>query len=347
MARSNRLFDELVTDEGRVPRERKRGAGLLDQRDTELSELASGSIEDKTQRWVDPACCRMWPRHNRRYDLLTQARCQDLIDGFKAQGRQEFPAIVRKVDGDPAIHYEVVCGARRHWTVTWLRANNYPEFRFLVEVRDLTDEQAFRLSDIENRDSLDLSDYERAVDYKDALGRYYENQKQMARRLEVSEAWLSRYLDLAALPGEVVAAFGDVTAIRVKHGRDLKPALKDRRWREKVLTAARSVEARQRQRAGEGRGLLPGAQVVRELAATVRSTNPVPRPALAEYRAGTGKVMLSVGRASGRGLTLRIPGNSGASADELLDACRAALKAHYPARLSGDNSDPNALNNNE
>ena len=94
--------------------------------------------------------------------------------------------------------------------MSWLRAHNYPEFRFLVEVRDLTDEQAFRLSDIENRDNLDLSDYERAVDYKDALGRYYASQKEMAARLEVSEAWLSRYLDLAALPPRSSARSGDV-----------------------------------------------------------------------------------------------------------------------------------------
>ena len=106
--------------------------------------------------------------------------------------------------------------------MTWLRENDYPEFRFLIDVRDLTDEQAFRLSDIENRDHLDLSDYERAVDYRDALKRYYRSQKEMAARLEVSEAWLSRYLDLASLPQEVVRAFGDVTEMRVKHGRDLK-----------------------------------------------------------------------------------------------------------------------------
>ncbi len=51
-------------------------------------------------------------------------------------------------------------GARRHWTVTWLRANNYPEFRFLVEPRELTDEEAFRLADLENRSAKDLSDYD-------------------------------------------------------------------------------------------------------------------------------------------------------------------------------------------
>ena len=63
---------------------------------------------------------------------------------------------------------EVICGARRHWTITWLRANNYPRFRYLIEERELTDEEAFRLADIENRDREDISDYERAVDYVEA-----------------------------------------------------------------------------------------------------------------------------------------------------------------------------------
>lgn len=327
MADSNRLFDQLAADVARAPRERARGVGLLDQRDSELSELTSGTIEDRVHRWVDPATCRMWPRHNRRYDLLTQARCQDLIDGFRAQGRQEFPAIVRKIDGDPQFQYEVVCGARRHWTVAWLRANNYPEFRFLIEVRELTDEQAFRLSDIENRDNLDLSDYERAVDYKDALGRYYRSQKEMAARLEVSEAWLSRYLDLAALPQEIVQAFGDVTELRVKHGRDLKPYLRDRRTRERMVDRARGLGE---DPGGEGGGpRLSGAQVVKELLAAAETKRQRARQTpVAAYRTDDGKLLVSVDRRGRGGLVLRIARDSGATNDELLEACRAAIQAH-------------------
>ncbi len=258
-SQANKLFDNLASAASGRTKERKRNVGLLDQRDNELSELTSGVIEDKVHRWVDPARCRMWERHNRRYDLLTQSRCQDLIDGFKSQGRQEFPAIVRKIDGDEEFDYEVICGARRHWTVIWLREHNYPEFKYLIEVRDLTDEQAFRLSDIENRDNLDLSDYERAIDYKDALGRYYKTQKEMAERLEVSEGWLSRYLDLAALPATVVKAFPDVMEIRTKHGRDLKPYLKDKRTRAEVIAKAEDILKAQSKRSDEGRARLPGA----------------------------------------------------------------------------------------
>ena len=327
MADSNRLFDQLATEVARTPRERARSVGLLEQRDTELSELTSGSIEDRVHRWVDPACCRMWARHNRRYDLLTQSRCQDLIDGFRAQSRQEFPAIVRRVDGDPDCQYEVVCGARRHWTVTWLRANNYPEFRFLIEVRELTDEQAFRLSDIENRDNLDLSDYERAVDYKDALGRYYRSQKEMAARLEVSEAWLSRYLDLAALPEDIVHAFGDVTEIRVKHGRDLKPYLRDRSARGRIVERARELRNEAAEESGGQRH--SGASVVKELlaaAATPRQRGR--RTPVATYETDAGKLMVAVDRRGRAGLTLRVSRDSGATTEELLQACRQAIEAH-------------------
>lgn len=323
---SNTLFDDIASATTAEPKERRRTTGFLDQRDSQLSDLASGSLEDKTHRWVDPDRCRMWSRHNRRYDLLNQNRCQDLIDGFKSQGRQEFPAIVRKVQGDDAYDYEVICGARRHWTVTWLRENNYPDFRYLIEVRDLTDEQAFRLSDIENRDNLDLSDYERATDYKDALGRYYKNQKEMADRLEVSEAWLSRYLDLAALPSDVVDAFGDVTEIKTKHGRDLKPHLRAARDRTKLVAAAKKITAEQQERIDQGRAVLSGANVVRALVKDAAPKKTASRGTLAEYESKTGAVMLAASRQGRSGLVLRVVPDSGATKDELIDACSRAIR---------------------
>ena len=141
----------------------------------------------------------------RDYAALNEATCADLIESFKAEGRQNFPAIVRRVESDSEHEWEVVCGARRHWTAGWMRAHHQPDFKFLVEPRELTDEEAFRLADLENRSRRDLSDYERAHDYARAVERYYGgSQQQMAERLEVSRSWLSRYLELARLPAEIV-----------------------------------------------------------------------------------------------------------------------------------------------
>ena len=78
-------------------------------------------------------------------------------------------------------------------------------------MREIGDEEAFRLADLENRARDDLPDFERAKDYLRALSAYYEGrQKTMAERLKVSESWLTRYLDLMnrdPLLGEVRGVF--------------------------------------------------------------------------------------------------------------------------------------------
>jgi ParB family chromosome partitioning protein len=239
------------------------GIGVLASRQSRMTELASGAVVARAVEQVDPARCRLWSEHNRDYGMLNEARCADLIESLKAQGRQEVPAIVRRVQDEPGIDFEVICGARRHWTVSWLRQHNYADFRFLVEVRELTDEEAFRISDLENRAREDLSDIERARDYLKALGRHYGGrQKDMAQRLNVSEAWLSRYLDLARLPAEVVAAFADPHELKIKHVTFLKPLLKPDDRASRVLAEATVIAARK----GEGTPLKP-QDVIRLLAA--------------------------------------------------------------------------------
>lgn len=241
------VFDAVLSGlpEATEPREKGRSGARFLKRSTALADRNTGALEEKTLRWVNPSECRMWARHNRDYALLNPVNCADLIDGIKAQGRQEFPAIVRATsDGDQP--YEVICGARRHYAVSWLQANNYPQFKYLVEVRDLSDEEAFRLADIENRDREDISDYERAKDYAEAIALYYGGkQKTMAARLEVSEAWLSRYLQLSRLPKQIVAAFRDITDIRESHARALKPLLAKPSDRDAVLARAAEIEEMQ------------------------------------------------------------------------------------------------------
>ncbi len=237
-------------------------SSILASRQSRMSELAAGAVVGRAVEQVDPARCRIWSEHNRDYAKLNEERCADLIESFKAQGRQEFPAIVRRVQDEPGIDFEVISGARRHWTVSWLRQHNYADFRYLVEVRDLTDEEAFRISDLENRARDDLSDIERARDYLKALGRHYGGkQKDMAERLKVSEAWLSRYLDLARLPTELVAAFADPHELKIKHVTQLKPLLKPDDRAKRVLAEAGVMAAGK----GEGAPLKP-QDVLRRLA---------------------------------------------------------------------------------
>ncbi|MXN17857.1 ParB/RepB/Spo0J family partition protein [Pseudooceanicola sp. GBMRC 2024] len=242
------VFDDVLAglgDGGSRARDRS-GARFLKRSNT-MAEQAAGGRQEKTLRLVDPATCVMWEGHNRAYDLLSEANTRDLIDGILSQGQQEFPAIVRRLrpahEGQGP-EFEVICGARRHFAISWLRANNYPQFRYLVEERQMTDEEAFRLADIENRDREDLSDYERARDYAKALEAYYQGkQKQMAERLQVSPAWLSRYLQLARLDPRIVAAFPSLRDVKELHARQLKPLMETSAGAEAVLAEADALIA--------------------------------------------------------------------------------------------------------
>ncbi|MGB3244601.1 MAG: ParB/RepB/Spo0J family partition protein [Sulfitobacter sp.] len=276
------IFDDVLSGlDGPAPQTERSGARFL-KRSTTIGERMSGEVQEKTLHLIDPARCRMWARHNRDYALLTEENCRDLIDGLKAQGQQEFPAIVRRLNGEEH-EYEVICGARRHFAVSWLRANTYPQFRYLVEVRDLTDEEAFRLADIENRDREDISDYERAVDYAEAIRLYYGGQqKQMAERLEVSPPWLSRYLVLAKMPDAILAAFASKRDIRERHARALKPLLSNPEQAKAVLDEAAFL-AKTQSRAAKGQGgYVEAAEVIKRLLAAAK-----PAPKVGKTATGT------------------------------------------------------------
>ena len=321
--RHDAIFNDVLKDLS-APAAPDRGGARFLKRQNALSD--TGEREEKVLRWVDPASCVMWARHNRAYELLSEENCRDLIDSIRAQGQQEFPAIVRRLPTGQGAEYEVICGARRHFAISWLRANNYPQFRYLIEVRDLTDEEAFRLADIENRDRADLSDYERARDYLSALDLYYGGkQKSMAARLEVSEAWLSRYLYLARLPPVIVEAWPQITEIKELHARSVRPLLNDAE--DKVLAEAKAIAAEQdRARKGQG-GYVPVPKVLARLKAAAYGT---------EMAAGASQASegVSVSRRSGK-IRLEFPQEM--SREELGQALDDFLRSYTPRQLPTGN----------
>ncbi|ARC39025.1 ParB/RepB/Spo0J family partition protein (plasmid) [Paracoccus yeei] len=314
--RHDAIFNDVLKDLS-APAAPDRGGARFLKRQNALSD--TGEREEKVLRWVDPASCVMWARHNRAYELLSEENCRDLIDSIRAQGQQEFPAIVRRLPAGQGAEYEVICGARRHFAISWLRANNYPQFRYLIEVRDLTDEEAFRLADIENRDRADLSDYERARDYLSALDLYYGGkQKSMAARLEVSEAWLSRYLYLARLPPVIVEAWPQITEIKELHARSVRPLLNDAE--DKVLAEAKAIAAEQdRARKGQG-GYVPVPKVLARLKAAAYGT---------EMAAGASQASEGVS-VSRRGGKIRLEFPQEMSREELGQALDDFLRSYTP-----------------
>lgn len=204
---------------------------LLATQDNPLGRMASGKQRVVQTFLEDPKRVRLWDGHNRDYERLSENRCQDLIDSFKRVGKQEFPAIVRK--REQSDEYELICGARRHWTASYLG------WELLVEVRELTDRQAFILQDIENRDREDVSDFERAQDYLTALPKYFENnQSRMAKFLEIDKSNFGKLLDLTKVPEAIVSAYADIRELKAHHGSVIKQLLDDAAAKRRVLDRA-------------------------------------------------------------------------------------------------------------
>ena len=213
-----------------------------------VGDISSGRVDAKRTRFVEPEKCGLWEHHNRLHHLLTPENCADLISSIESRGEQTVSAIVRPAkDITDGIEYEIIAGARRHFSVSHLRnEKGRDDILYRIEVHDLSDEDAFLISDAENRDREDLSDYERALDYQKALEAYYSGEvRAMARKLSVKESWLHKYLHLAKLPDEIVALAPDVREWRRDHASKLVGFLsKPKEW-SKIEKEAESIRALQ------------------------------------------------------------------------------------------------------
>src|SRR3546814_12264289 len=67
----------------------------------------------------------------------------------------------------------------------------------------------------------------------------------MAERINVTESWLSRYLDLARLPSELMTAFPNAQNLRIKHVTAIKPLLKPEDRRQRVFAEAARIASTQ------------------------------------------------------------------------------------------------------
>ncbi len=326
MAKGNDGFlSELVTasdiNDDRPVKKAKRMPG----RHNDIAQAAAGEAQIKTFISVDPAACKIWEGHDRRYDLLSidDDSCKELVDGIKSAGRQELPALARKLDNDPDFEYEVIYGARRHWAISWLRANNYPDFKYLIEVRDISDEECFRLNDMENRDREDVSDYERAVNYARAKDRYYGGvASRMAERIGYTNANLSYLLSLVELPEEIKDAFHDVRNIQINHGRKLTRLLKQPSSKKAIINNAKDIAKAQAERKAKGEKLLDGASVT----ASLTKEKKKPEAPKKLYAASNGKASVEIHNRGKNYFKLTLNLADDASAEDIKDAFNEFLE---------------------
>jgi ParB family chromosome partitioning protein len=258
---------------------------------------------------------RPWLGNARRYEELDAARLGSLIKSIEHDG-QRMAAVVRPIK-DEVYRFEVITGTRRLWAINYLNQQGC-DLPLMALCRPLTDEEAFREADIENREREDVSTLERAQNYAFALDTYYDGQQdKMAQALKISQATLSRLLKVAKLPEDVLGAFGtkDVPLLAAPK---LFKALQKPERADHILAEARIVCARQEEARQLGEAELPAAKVAALLLAArgkkaeARSANGV--------NSKFGKPMIKLVSSSKNSLTLRVDARSGASEVELQEA---------------------------
>jgi ParB family chromosome partitioning protein len=184
---------------------------------------------------VNPFRCRMWSLHDRLEGQITEENCRSEIDSFSKHG-QLVPALGRALRGEPDYDIELIYGARRLFVA---RHINKP---LIVEVREMSDRDAIVAMDIENRQRVDVSPYERGISYAHWLrAGHFQSQDEIARALKVSSSQVSRLLKLARLPSVVVSAFESPAEICEGWGLDLFELLEDPHRRQAIVQKARSI----------------------------------------------------------------------------------------------------------
>lgn len=303
---------------------------LLD-RESALARIATGEVKQVTQLMLDPARVRIWPGNARHQASLTEESCRDLIDSIIAEGGQKVPVVVRRVTADEACDYELIAGTRRHWSISWLRANNYPDTQLLAQVQNLDNESAFRLADLENRARRDVSDFERARNYREALKSYYgDRQNRMAERLNLSKGWLSKMLAVAALPDWAVAAYASPADIQLKVCYTLAQRLAALAENPKTLKKAKgeaeAIAAEQARRRKSTQPTIGATDVTKRLQDATLDASGEPET-LFRVDSAHGRPAVTVLSANRNGATVRIHAGSGASDAEIVSMVSDALKA--------------------
>ena len=182
--------------------------------------LAAGVIH-----YLDPKTCSVFDLNGREQGPFNLAKHKKLIESIR-EHVQQVPVIVRRSSREG--RYQLVAGTRRLRAVEHLNAMEREDRQLLAEVRELSDQEAWILAQTENSERTDISNLERARNWKAALHQLFDgNQTKFSRSLGVHKSLVSRMLTLAGMPDEIIALVTNPDTLNVHFAEQLAPRLKD------------------------------------------------------------------------------------------------------------------------
>ncbi len=238
----------------------------LSRLDDRLTSFAGERADSRAPLLIRPADCVVWDGNPRDQPGLNPDSCRSLIDSIAAEGGNRIPVLVRLNPDASEQPYQLLVGSRRRFAIDWLNHNGRPELRLNALVVELSDEEAFRLADIENRERADICELDRARSYQQAVDRFYGGvQSRMAEALGLSNSQLSRLLALAQLPEEVIQAFATKEELKVRYSELLTPLLRRQEQRADLIAEACLIAQEQQARAAGNGPMLASATVLSRL----------------------------------------------------------------------------------
>lgn len=250
-----------------------------------------------------------------------------LKESVRANG-QDTPVRVRPAAPGSAKLYELVEGHRRHAACLALDKETVGGFRILARLDSAARDTKNLVLKMyrENAERMDLSPFEYGRMFQSWLtAKVFQRQGELAKAVGLVDSSVTKYLQVAELPAEVIAAFGDPRAISLRWVADLNRALK--RDGSAVRSAARAIA---------GRNPHPAADATyRELAAFGVEPSKTSGSSREETVKIKGKVAFSLTRRSGR-VTVKF----GKTVDrqfqqEVGDAIKEAAERLLSKRLGG------------
>ena len=238
----------------------------LSRLDDRLTSFAGERADSRAPLLIRPADCVVWDGNPRDQPRLNPDSCRSLIESIAAEGGNRIPVLVRLNPDASEQPYQLLVGSRRRFAIDWLNHNGRPELRLNALVVELSDEEAFRLADIENRERADICELDRARSYQQAVDRFYGGvQSRMAEALGLSNSQLSRLLALAQLPEEVIQAFATKEELKVRYSELLTPLLRRQEQRADLIAEACLIAQEQQARAAGDGAMLASATVLSRL----------------------------------------------------------------------------------
>lgn len=235
-------------------------------REAELSQELAGTrtaLTDAKQRLeqfrdaelvqsLDPKSIRRSRWANRiEAEFETQEFAQLKSEIANANGNVQ-PIKVRRVDGSSKVFdgqtpiFEIVFGHRRHQASLEL---GLPVYAIVVDEMD--DKALFEAMDRENRGRKNLSAWEQGRMYDDAIRQgLYPSLRRLSDSLGVNLSDVSRAVQLAKLPTEVVSAFASPLDLQVRWAKPLADAMQ--RDPDGLLQRARALAAGPAARSANG-----------------------------------------------------------------------------------------------